>query len=250
MATKTEVMETLKNKLNENNEAILKDEALPHSEEILKQEAKTLTSLAVQEEFANWKNTEDPLKTAINALLVPNFTVRKVKDNDSGIESFEINERKRVFDLGAFCKFCAGKRITHDISYVGKLGVAQTLFAARVAKELGLGYKEILESHRLPKSIVRNDVTQMKNPISNSTIEESLQALVDAIYWSGEGEVNDLKMRSKDVKFIVYRNTKRGKEYNAINSGNSRSLCETVLIMIHCMMNNKDYTVEYDKVKD
>lgn len=250
MATKTELMGNLNDKLNENNTAIVNDEQLPHSDEELKADAKALTLQSIKEKFGEWRNAPIPLKTAIDELLVPNYSIKVEQDKDTGLKTYSLREGKRVFDLGAFAKYCTGMRITHSIGYVGKLGIAQTLFAARVAKELGADYKEVLEKHRIPQTLKREDVTQQKNPISNSTIEEALQDLVDAIYWVGDDETNGLKMRTKDVKFIVMRNTKRGKDFAAINTGNSKALCETVLIILHCMMNGKDYQVEYDKIAD
>ena len=250
MANTIEMERNLQNKLNENNAAFFNDEKLPHSDDELKLDARNLTTEKVKEKFAEWKKVEDPLKTALEELFVPSYGIKLEEDKDTHVKGYKLDKKSKVFDLAAFCKFCDGKRITHEATFAGKLAVAQVLFAARVAKELGRDYKEILEKHKIPQTVVRKDVTQQKNPISNSTIEGALQALVDAIYWVGTEKTNELKMKSKDVQFIIFRNTRKGKSVNAINTGKARTLCETITIIMHCMMKGLDYQVEFDRIKE
>ena len=249
MAIKTsnQIREELQNMINECNAAFFGDKEQPHSIDDLKDSAKELTAQLIKETFAVWRASETPMKTALDHLYVPTVSVKLNKDKDSGVQSYELIDREKVFDMDAFVKFCSPNRITHEVSYVGKLGTAQVLFAARVAKEIGDDYKSVINLHKLPKQLKREDVTQQKDPISNKTIETALQALCDAIYYD---ESNPIKLRSKDVKFLVYRTTKASRNAYAINTGKAKSLLTSVTVILSAMVFGRDYVTEFDRIKE
>ena len=244
--TSEQIRKELSEKINACNTAFYSDEAQPYKLDDLKEDAKDLTAQLIKETFALWRNTEDPMKTALEALYVPTASVKHIKEN--GVESYEISDGEKVFDMDAFVKFCPN-RITHDVTYVGRLGTAQVLFAARIAKEIGDDPKTVLNKHKLPKALSRKDVTQVKDPTSNKTIETALQNLVDAIYFVGTDK-NSLQIRSKDVKFLVYRITKATRNAYAINTGKAKTLLTAVTVVMSAMLKNVDYVADFDRIKE
>ena len=249
MAIKTskQIRDELNEKINACNVAFHEDKEQPHTIDDLKEDAKELTAQMIREVFAEWRNSDTPMKTALEKLYVPTASVKLNKDNNSGVKSYEIVDREKVFDMDAFVKFCSPNRITHDVSYVGRLGTAQVLFAARIAKEIGDDPKNVINLHKLPKALKRDDVTQVKDPTSNKTLETALQTLCDAIYFD---ESNPIKIRSKDVKFLVYRVTKASRNAYAINTGKAKTLLTAITVILSALVFGRDYVAEFDRIKE
>lgn len=249
MAIKTyeELRKELDNKVEELNKVLAKGEAVSNADETaLKELARDTTKQAVKERFTAWKNTENPIKTALETLFVPNYSAKLVTDKDTAISSYVVNESSKVFDLAAFVRFCPNQ-VTASKTYVVELGIVTTLFAARVAKEIGDDWKTVIAKHRLPVGATRPNATQKADPISNGSIEKALQATIDAIY---KPEENVLKVRSKDVKFIVYQLTRQGKNAFAVNTGKAKQMSAIICKVLHCQLKGLDYTVEFDKIED
>lgn len=190
---------------------------------------------------------ENPIKLAIEKYQYEVLS-HKTNRNESGmVESIESTVRIRQLDLVKFCKRC---RI--DTSWQYAVETFNQLLALRVANELKLSKKKILEicdSFNMNKLAKRAEAGE--TPDSNTQICKHLQAIIDKVLFEDNGKgKNKYSVNNHDVAYILHTYCKRSNKKVLSVAVAKNSFMHTLLMdVMHRVVTNKVYDLEYAMIK-
>lgn len=211
----------------------------------INKEIAELNTMMLNEQFATMRCSEDPMKEAILALET--IAVQCKEDKESG--KYELCNTSRIIDLVKFDRFCDPKTIAHDSSWVYNVGNLARLFAAYATNEVGGNWRELLNEFYLGRQTFRSPEA---NPISKKTLTRELQKMVDAIIFidNGEGKgLNQYKVTSQDVAFMVLCSCKQGKKPKTIAMPKEMTITKLLIQVINRIMTGTTYEVLYKRNK-
>lgn len=207
----------------------------------INEEISQLNTMMTAEQFTTMRNAENPMETAIRTLETN--AVQCKLNKESG--KYELSDTSRIIDLAKFDRFCDPKTIAHDSSWVYKVGNLARLFAAYATNEVGGDWQELLNSYWLRKQDFRSPEA---NPISKKTLTRELQKIVDAIIFVDNGKgLNQYKVTSWDVAFIVLCSCKQGKKPKTITMPKDTTITKLLIQVINRIMTGDSYEVLYKR---
>lgn len=220
--------------------------ALNAADDKLKELEKEYDAFALQTLYAELNAAEDPILEAIKKFTYATKRHRPVK-TDGVVMSYEIIDVIRRIDLLAFCKQVDGA----DTSWQYDVQKLNKSLALRTANELKLPdakINAIKTTFAMHKSIVGDRV---EIPTSTAKIVKMLQAIVDKIIFSGEGEVNEYKVTSHDVNHLLMTYTQRdSKNALAVRVAKHKALTAEIATVCHKIVTGSTYDVIYAQLKE
>lgn len=233
------------------NEAIISDvfSEVSKAKENLDKLVKEYNALAIKMDFKTLCNKSDPAKEAIEQLNISTIGVKPNEDKDSGIITYTLEPTVKQIDLVAFDKFCKEGKIdiTPDPLWMYKVEKFALLLTYRIMNELGLSTKKLEETYYI--NDIAKQIDMGKTPTSNNAMLKQLQAIVDAIIYEAEGDKNIYKVTSHDIAYLVAVMSKRGKS-GMVVTPRIETIHKLVMDILHRIVTNGDYKVEYKTKKD
>lgn len=200
-----------------------------------------LNTMMTNEQFATMRSAENPMAEAILKLQING--VRCKQDNKTG--AFELADIKNMIDLAKFDRFCDPKTIAHNAGWVYMVGNLARLFAAYATNEVGGNWQALLNDFWLDKHTFR---TPEADPISKKTLTRELQQVVDAVIFVDNGKgLNQYKVTSQDVAFMVLCSCKQGKTPKTIVMPKDTTITKLLIQVINRIMTGGSYDVMYKR---
>ena len=200
-----------------------------------------------EEEFTKLRGTEDPMRAAILKLTIPRKNVREVQDKETKAVHWEIVDGKRIIDLVSFQSFCGNIKIANEVGWQWRAELVARLVAARVTKDIGGNYAELLENYKLSKKAVEAQ-TREATPTSNNQLTKLLQDFVDMILYDDNGAgLNSLKITGHDVAFFLATACKLGKEPKTVTMPQGKTIINLATMMINRALVQDSYDSLYKR---
>lgn len=249
------IAEQINAKIKEYNESLKKNDLkkVSKAESELRELEKEYSSAMmaqVCDEIAekSEKTGENPVKLAIEKYQYEVLSHKANRDDNGAIESIEMAYRMRQIDLVKFCKRC---RL--DTSWQYSVESFNQLLALRVATELKLSKKKILEicnSFNMNKLAERAEAGD--TPASTTQICKKLQAIIDKVLYEDNGKgKNTYSANSHDVAYILHTYCKRSSKKALSVAVAKNSFMHTLLVdVMHRIVTGKVYDLEYAMVKN
>lgn len=233
------------------NDAIIADSfsEVGKAKEDLEKLIKEYNTLAIIMDFVTLRSKSEPMKEAIEQLSIATISLKPNEDKDSGIITYTLEPASKQIDLVAFDEFCQkdNKTIAPDKLWMHKVEKFALLTTYRVMGELGLSTKKLEETYYI--SDIAKQIDMGKTPTSNSAMLKQLQAIVDAIIYEADGDKNAYKVTSHDVAYLVAVMSKRSKS-GVVVTPRSSTMHQLIMDILHRIVTNGDYKVEYRTKKD
>lgn len=241
----TEKLATLNSKVSDLNGKIKAEDTATNvatALEAAKNALKEVNKAWRNEQYAELRATEDPMG---HALKIGQIKEHKLAQNkNSGL--YAVDEAVRRIDLLDFEAFCLPKDIAKDTCWKFKAANFARLLTAYTAVELGLGTAkrdEILASYRLIHKCERDAKPTL---LSKSNMEKELQAVVDMLYFTDNGQgKNTVKITSADVAFMHRAFCKQARSIGVITAGTPKTMADILLQIMNIRLNNLSYNIEY-----
>lgn len=233
------------------NDAIIADSfsEVGKAKEGLEKLIKEYNALAIKMDFKTLCSKSDPMKEAIEQLNIATINLKPNEDKDSGIITYTMEPASKQIDLVAFDDFCKNdnKTIAPNRFWMYKVEKFALLATYRVMGELGLPTKKLEETYYI--SDIAKQIDMGKTPTSNNAMLKQLQAIVDSIIYEADGDKNIYKATSHDVAYLVAVMSKRSKS-GMIVTPRSTTMHQLIMDVLHRIVSNGDYKVEYRTKKD
>ena len=199
------------------------------------------------EMFAICKASGAPVLEGAKRHSYPVLGHRAIKEDGFTVGFELVEDKEKQIDLVKLCKFC-------DLPVLWKYKVEKMgeLLALRCARELGMTtqeIKEISKTYRLDKLAKAEEMGA--TPTSNNQIVKLLQSVIDAILYEDDGNgKNRYKVNSHDVAYLLACYTKRGRKVLYVTVAKASFLHNLVVDVMHRVVCNKRYGLDYQKIKD
>lgn len=209
---------------------------------------KEYAEFKAREVYAELGKKEKPMIAAITEY---SYTVKRhaeVRDKDTRkITEFKLTDKTRQIDL---LKFAKQNKLADDWQHKG-MAVNQS-FCLRAARELGFSKAEIAnvaKSYHMSKEA--QAMADGKAPVSNNQLCKKLQGFIDAILPPEDEEKGNIyKCNNHDVAYVLMCYTRKGRNALSIATAKDRQLRNLVMDVMHRIITDKKYTLEYKQVKD
>ena len=217
--------------------------------------AKELNKSLVRELFVSMRETERPMLTAIETLVVAKVNIREVEDKETKAIHYEINDGKKLIDLVAFvgvCRVNGVDAISHKGGWQYRAEVVAKLLAARVTKEIGGDEKELMKDFRLSKKAAEAEKKETV-PYSNKQLTKELQELVDMILFDDNGEgksLNKYKVTSQDIAFLLALACKPGKNPKTVTMPQGKTIINLITQIINRIVTGDTYAALYKRAEE
>ena len=208
------------------------------------------------ENYRSFMEDDNPMVKAIMTLTIPLFKVRTLTNDDgvvTGMDTHDsdgnLNITYKCIDLVDFDKY-AEWTLGYEKGWQYKLEKFNQLMCLKVALELGLtkaNVDKIAKTFYLSK--VAEKMEMGETPTSNTQALKDLQSVIDGIIYEDNGGKNKYKATSHDIAYIDHLIAKRGKSLLTVSVVNSRTTRELVTAVLHRILTNGKYSVDYRKRK-
>ncbi|MBO7461981.1 MAG: hypothetical protein J6T96_05250 [Bacteroidales bacterium] len=238
--------------INDANKAdVEKNEALANLDSLVEDYNKILKI----ELYNQLVENDNPLIKAIEEFVCPSFRVRDIKNSDGAVtsksvydEDNNLNIKYKTIDILDFDKY-TGFVLANEKGWQYKLERFSQLMCLKVALELGYTkakVNEIGKTYYLSKLAEKIEMGQ--TPTSNTQALKNLQAVIDSIIYEDDGNgKNKYKATSHDIAYIDHLIAKKGKSALTVSVVNSRMTRELVTAVLHRIITDKKYVVDYKK---
>lgn len=199
------------------------------------------------EVFSELSVDPNPVKAAI--IRHSYEVVGHSKVSEGGVLlSIEIEDhREKQIDLLRFCKFC---KLKTDWQYT--VEKFNQLLCLRTANELHMTKTQI---NKICDSFYMNRLSRAielgETPDSNTAICKQLQKVCDEILFEDNGKgKNVYRVNNHDVSYLLMCYTRRGKKVLNVAVAKSAYVQRLVMDVLHRVLTDKTYDVEYKMVSD
>lgn len=221
--------------------------AISQAEALLKEAEKDYQAQKTILVFAELRDTENPIQSAIERLDFQVVRHKVEKDSDTG-RIIGVNEDTKTvqIDLVKFCKFC---KLPTDWKFaVQKFTKLLVLRAAIELKLTKAQIKVIDDSFAMDK--LADKVELGETPTSNTQICKQLQAVVDRILFIDDGKgKNKIKVNNHDVSYLLMCFSKRGRSSLRVQTINPSANIHLIMDIMHRILTGKVYDVDYKMKK-
>ena len=194
------------------------------------------------------KTKENPKVAAIKQLT---YTVKKHKENWDNeakkLKDIELVQKEKQIDLAKFCKHA-----DLDTLWVYEVMGYNQLLCLRTADELGYSLteiKELAKSYYLAEKA--KEYANGDKPVSNNKMCQSLQKVIDAILPpEDEAKGNVYKCNNHDIAYLITCYAKKGRKALSVAVAKDGYLRTLITDIMHRVIENKRYEVEYKRKKD
>lgn len=199
------------------------------------------TSVARDMCFEDCKNSEDPMRTAIQLLTYVTIATKDEQKGDDKVPVRSLVEKERPIDLLKLDKYCGGIGASHDWHHIAMK--MNFLLTAQKCVDLGINPKDVNDSYSM--SEIAREFDMGKNPTSKTNLLRSLQAVVTAML----GE--DAKATSHDVNYLLSIYSRKGRKALSVVCANHRYFRNYVAEICHRIITpDAAYGVDFDRKKD
>ena len=187
------------------------------------------TAVAKKQAYDAAKASGDPLKYACNEFFYGVIRLKQVKDKESNMVLFSIEDADKRFDLADMHKKLGG--IGKDTNWLYTAEKFNYHLTIRAMKEMNNEGKLKIDNFRM-KEISRS-IDLGKDPTSNTQLLKTLQTLIDQMIGP------DYHALNHDVKYLLSVYTtddKRSK--TAVKAANHKELRSYLMKVCHRILNN------------
>ena len=218
---------------------------------IAKDLASDYNAAKCKEVFAELRDKENPMYEAIMLLEVPCVNFKGVSDKDTDIKTYIVEDDTKLIDIAAFDRFCGAMSITPVAGWQYQAEHFARLLAARATKDMGGDYKELLNTWALSKKAKEWEMSNAV-PCSNSQLTKDLQKFIDMIIfkpYSGDESLNEYKVTSQDVAFLLYTACKAGKKPKTVAMPRGNTIIRLATQIINRIMTGGTYESLYKRAE-
>lgn len=165
------------------------------------------------------------------------------KKEDDVILEREVIAKSRQIDLLKMCKYLSLP--IHWQYTVEKLNQIMTL---RAAQELKVPVETVATTYFMEEQAKSIDLG--KTPTSNTALCKAIQQVIDEILFEDDGGKNKFKANNHDVAYILMLYTKKGKATLSVATAKHDFMRRIIMDVIHRIVTDKQYGLEYKKVKE
>lgn len=216
---------------------------------IAKDLASDYNAAKCKEVFAGLRDKENPMYQAIMLLEIPCVNFKGVSDKDTGIKTYIVEDDTKLIDIAAFDRFCGAMSITPVSGWQYQAEHFARLLAARVTKDMGGNYKELLNTWALSKKAKEWEMSNAV-PFSNKQLTRELQKFIDMIIfkpYANDNSLNDYKVTSQDIAFLLYAACKAGKKPKTVVMPRGNTIIKLVTQIINRIMTGDTYESMYKR---
>lgn len=219
-------------------------EVLEKIEERINDYVKKCNKASCMKSFEEFKNSDDPLYTALMALTYKTVKVsNKSYKNalDETIRYKAVDDTDSPIDLELLWIYC-DKNIGVNSQWVYMCHKLNLLMTCKTAEDIGVDVREINDSFAM--NAIAKDIDLGETPCSKTNMLKTLNSIVQAMI----GE--KFKCTSHDVNYLLRVYSKKGRKALTVTTSNNRQLITIVCEICHRLLTDGEYAVEYKKAKN
>ena len=190
--------------------------------------------------FADCKNTDNPMLTAVKALSFMTIGVKDEQKGDDKVPVRVVVDKERQIDLLKLHKYCGSIGADENWQHIAQK--MNFLLTAQKAVDLGIDPKTVNDSYAM--SEIAREFDMGKNPVSKTNLLKTLQRVITAML----GE--EYKATSHDVNFLMSVYSKKSRKALTVTCANHRYFRNYLAEVCHRIVTGKPYELDFKAKKD
>lgn len=201
-------------------------------------------------DFDTFLGTENPMYSACLACFHTFATLKITKDKVTNVEEASIGTKKEVVDLKALERYNKEQQLANNGQWPFWVARFAQLLTGSAVKDVGADYERFKTKYAI-STTAENVQFKAKNPVSNTSMAETLQEIVDAIVFVDNGKgLNTLKVKNCDAKYVHSAFTKDSNKGVGLDTKSASQMEKVITKMIHHLITGDPYIVNYREKKD